>query len=98
MTELTSAAKIEVSDQSPAIRVMPGKLNTPALMAKAIEIQTGQKPKLSKESITPKLDVFTINAQYFKKPMEQIVQNKTYIDIYLSHIEATRIQKKIETQ
>ena len=30
--------------------------------------------------------------------MEQIVQNKTYLDIYLDRIEATRIQKKIETQ
>lgn len=80
-----------MSADSSILKHLPGKLNTPALMAKEIENQTGQKPKLSRDSLVPKLEVFTMNPLYFRKPVDQIVQNKTYIDSYLKHIEVTKI-------
>jgi hypothetical protein len=80
-----------MSADSSILKHLPGKLSTPALMAKEIENQTGQKPKLSRDSLVPKLDVFTMNPLYFRKPIDQIVQNKTYIDSYLKHIEVTKV-------
>tara|TARA_B110001450_G_scaffold253056_1_gene275849 strand:+ start:862 stop:1311 length:450 start_codon:yes stop_codon:yes gene_type:complete len=83
-----------MSAESSVLKHLPGKLSTPALMAKeilAIENQTGQKPKLSRDSLVPKLEVFTMNPLYFRKPVDQIVQNKTYIDSYLKHIEVSKI-------
>lgn len=107
VTELTSPAKILTDLTSPGrhqlelsaesgLKLLPGKMSTPALMAKEIENQTGHKPKLSKESLLPRIETFTMSAQYFKRPLDQIVQNKDYIDTHLQHIETTRIQKKEE--
>jgi hypothetical protein len=80
-----------MSAESSVLKHLPGKLSTPALMAKEIENQTGKKPKLSRDSLVPKLEVFTMSPLYFRKPVDQIVQNKTYIDSYLKHIEVTKI-------
>lgn len=94
MNDLASPTKAQMSADPSTLKHLPGKLSTPALMAKEIENQTGQKPKLSRDSLVPKLEVFTMNPLYFRKPIDQIVQNKTYIDSYLKHIEVTKISNR----
>jgi hypothetical protein len=59
-----------MSANSSAFEHMPGKLSTPALMAREIESKTGHKPKLSRESIVPKPEVFAMGALYFRRPID----------------------------
>ena len=62
MNELMSPIKTQLSANSSAFEHMPGKLSTPALMAREIENKTGHKPKLS--------EVFAMDILYFKKPID----------------------------